>query len=163
MMRPAWTRWLDRAVLLLTRVSGRIVGRPSEKLLHELASVDRAGSTAQWAESPMAKASAHTATGQAAFESGALGEALHHFGVAIECAPEARWAWHGRGDALHLSGQHEAALEAYSHAAGLDAGCGLHHAGRSNALRSLDREEEAEASWAMALKMDPSLIWMRQD
>ena len=106
-------------------------------------------------------AAGHIQKGRAAFEKGAFGEALHHFGQAIAIDDEARWAWHGRGDALQLSDQAKTALVAYERACELDPACGLHHAGRSNALAKLDQHEAAEEAWRKALTLDTTLGWMR--
>lgn len=152
---------LDRLVLTLANALGRFLGRPSDALLSQLAAKDRRGSDVL-SDSPLVQASHHIQQGQAAFASGAYGEALHHFGEALQGAPEAPWAWHGRGDALQLSGQHDAALDAYDQAIRFNATCGLHHAGRANSLRALGRIEEAEKAWATALQLDPSLTWMRE-
>ena len=155
--------FLDRAALLLARIGGKIVGRPSDALLTALASQDRKGSgTTKPTQPPLVTASHHIQQGQSAFANGAYGEALHHFGVAIEYAPDAAWAWHGRGDALQLSGQYDAALHAYEQAISLDETCGLHHAGRANSLLSIGRITDAEAAWESALERDPSLTWMRE-
>ena len=155
--------FLDRVTLLVVRIGGKLVGRPSDALLTALASRDRKGTSATIKQTPpLVTASHHIQQGQAAFANGAYGEALHHFGVAIEHAPDAAWAWHGRGDALQLSGQYEAALNAYEKAAAIDEACGLHHAGRANALASLGRIGEADEAWKTALDHDPSLTWMRE-
>jgi tetratricopeptide (TPR) repeat protein len=160
-MRPPWTSSLDKFVLAITKIGGRLLGRPSEQLLTSLASQDRGSMATMTAESPMVLAAHHIQLGQSAFKSGAYGEALHHFGVAIEHSPDAPWAWHGRGDALQLSGQHEAALNAYQQACNLDNKCGLHLAGKANVLRSIGRIEESDTAWEDALSLDPSLTWMR--
>jgi tetratricopeptide (TPR) repeat protein len=150
----------ERLVLTLANVLGRILRRPSDTLLSELAARDRRGSSPQ-ADSPLVAASHKIQLGQAAFASGAYGEALHHFGAALEDAPEAPWAWHGRGDALQLSGQHEAALSAYDEATRINPQCGLHQAGRANALAAMGRKEDAHHAWENALLLDSSLTWMR--
>ena len=152
---------LERLVLTLANVLGRVLGRPSEALLSQLAARDRRGG-APAPDSPLVRASHHIQLGQAAFASGAYGEALHHFGEALQGAPEAPWAWHGRGDALQLSGQHEAALAAYEQATRFNAECGLHHAGRANSLRAMGDQNAADEAWEHALRLDPSLIWMRE-
>ena len=153
---------LDRVVLLIARIGGRVLGRPSDALLTALASQDRPGASEVHRDPPLVQASHHIQQGQAAFSNGAYGEALHHFGVAIEHAPEAAWAWHGRGDALQLSGQYAAALAAYDKATAIDDSCGLHHAGRANALAALERKNEANEAWEHALDRDSSLAWMRE-
>ena len=160
-MRPTWTHTLDKIVLVFTNIGGRLLGRPSEQLLTSLASQDRGNMATMTTESPMVLAAHHIQLGQAAFKSEAYGEALHHFGIAIEQSPDAPWAWHGRGDALQLSGQHEAALNAYQQACDLDEACGLHVAGKANVLRSIGRIEDANEAWEQALSIDPSLTWMR--
>ena len=151
----------ERIVLRLADLLGRIIGRPSDALLSQLAAKDRGGKQTL-ADSPLVRASHHIQLGQAAFASGAYGEALHHFGEALQGAPEAPWAWHGRGDALQLSGQHEAALSAYEQAIRFNAECGLHHAGRANSLSALGETSAAERAWTEALRLDPSLTWMRE-
>ncbi len=156
--RPAH---FERLVLTLANVLGRILRRPSEALLSELAARDRRGSSPQ-VDSPLVAASHKIQLGQAAFASGAYGEALHHFGDALDDAPEAPWAWHGRGDALQLSGQHEAALSAYEAAIRFNPECGLHQAGRANALAAMGHDEAAHDAWETALQLDPSLTWMRE-
>ena len=103
-MRPTWTRTLDKIALVFTNIGGRLLGRPSDQLLTSLASQDRGAMATISDESPMVLAAHHIQLGQSAFKSEAYGEALHHFGIAIEHAPDAPWAWHGRGDALQLSG-----------------------------------------------------------
>ena len=151
----------DRPVLAIANALGRILGRPSETLLSRLAAKDR-GRSAAAEDSPLVQASHHIQLGQAAFASGAYGEALHHFGEALRGAPEAPWAWHGRGDALQLSGRHEAALAAYEQAIRFNSGCGLHHAGRANSLAALGQTAAAEEAWILALQLDPGLTWMRE-
>ncbi len=143
------------------RLLGRIIGRPSEDQLQTMG--DR-GALGEGAEtSPAMAAASHIQSGRAALERGAMGEALHHFGQALELNPEARWAWHGRGDAMQLSGDHRGAEAAYGRAVALDPQCGLHLAGRANAVQAQGRAGEAEALWAEALRLDPTLTWMRQD
>ena len=153
---------IDRITLRAANVLGRIIKRPSESLLTQLASADRTNPRPSRPESPLVAASHHIQLGQSAFDSGAFGEALHHFGEALKLAPEAPWAWHGRGDALQLSGQFEAALSAYDQAIAFDSSCGLHYAGRANALSALDQKEAAERAWKNALERDPTLTWMRE-
>ena len=153
---------LDRLSLLTAGVVGRFIGRPSEALLSKLASTDRPGASSRTEDSPMVAASHHIQLGQSAFASGAYGEALHCFSEAIKLAPNASWAWHGRGDALQLSGDHQAALEAYEKAISCDENCGIHHAGKANSLAALGRTEESEQAWSAALERDPTLTWMRE-
>lgn len=160
--RPEWAARLDRWALVAARWGGRLLGRPREELLAKLARRDRPG-LASGEAPPTAHRSpeAHIAAGRAAFGAGQHAEALHHFGLALEVAPEAAWAWHGRGDALQRMGVYEAALLAYSRAAALAPRTGLHHGGRANALAALGREELAENAWSEAMLLDPSLGWMR--
>ena len=152
---------LDRIALAIAGIGGRLLGRPSDTLLTLLASQARRGPPTTIEVPPMVRAADHIQQGQAAFNNGAYGEALHHFGVAIEHAPNAAWAWHGRGDALQLSGQYEAAYIAYEKATLIDDGCGLHHAGMANALTSMGEKLRAKEAWDNALSRDPSLTWMR--
>jgi Flp pilus assembly protein TadD len=144
-----------------TRILGRIIGRPSDELLTELARKDRPGPAIE-TDSPILKASGHIQRGQAAFDSEHYAEALHCFSEAIRLAPEAPWAWHGRGDALQLVGQYDGALKAYERACELAPNTGLHHAGRANSLNSIGRIKEADKAWESALKLDSELLWMRE-
>lgn len=114
------------------------------------------------ATSPTLAAADHITLGRRALETAAFGEALHHFGAALTLHPEARWAWHGRGDALQLSGDPTAAQRAYERAIHIDPDCGLHHAGQANALGAQGQSDAAELAWATALRLDPTLDWMRQ-
>lgn len=160
--RPRWAEAVDRLALALARGFGALLGRPSEDLLAELARRDRPGLRGHDdAGYPSAGAEAHIAAGRAAFAAGQHAEALFRFGQALEAAPGAAWAWHGRGDALQLLGQPSAALDAYDRAVALAPGTGLHHAGRANALTALGRAEEAELAFKEALALDSSLMWMR--
>jgi len=104
----------------------------------------------------------HIERGRSALKAQDYAEALHCFGQAIQINDEARWAWHGRGDAMQLSGHHVEAERAYGSAMALDPSCGLHHAGHANALAALGRLEEANAAWTEALRLDPGLQWMRE-
>jgi tetratricopeptide (TPR) repeat protein len=152
---------IDRLALLVAGTLGRIIGRPSEDLLSELAAADRGSPNPSPSDSPMIEASHHIQLGQAAFALESYGEALHHFGKAIQLAPHASWAWHGRGDALQLSGEYDGALKAYEKAIENDERCGLHHAGKANSLDALGQHEAAKLAWENALRHDPSLTWMR--
>ncbi len=153
-------RLVQRAVLQCVSVLGKIIKRPSESLLTELARKDRPGASVP-ESNPILKASDHIQAGQGAFESGDYAEALHRFSEAIRLAPDAPWAWHGKGDALQLSEQPRAALEAYERACRLDPETGLHHAGRANSLTALGQSTEAQEAWETALSLDDSLEWMR--
>lgn len=147
-------------MLQCATVLGKIIKRPSESLLTELARQDRPGvSTPE--SNPILKASDHIQAGQGAFQSGDYAEALHRFSEATRLAPDAPWAWHGRGDALQLSGQIKAALKAYDRACQLAPETGLHHAGRANSLAALGHSIEAQKAWEHALSLDDSLEWMR--
>lgn len=153
-------QWTHRAALICAKVLGKIIGRPSESLLAELAAKDRPGPTAT-PDSPLLAASGHIQLGRTAFDAGDYGEALHCFSEAIRLAPEAPWGWHGRGDALQLSGQPAAALNAYERACELAPDVGIHHAGRANSLDAIGRASDADMAWNSALNLDPSLAWMR--
>ena len=151
--------WQTKAVLNLANWFGRLVGRPSESLLTELARKDRPGAPTREAN-PALRASHQIQLGQSAFESGDYAEALHCFAEAVRLAPDAPWAWHGRGDALQLSGDPKGALRAYERACDLDPEIGLHHGGRANALAALGQTTEAQDAWNTALELDPNLDWM---
>lgn len=150
-VRPRWAARLDRPLLVALRLGGRLLGRPGEALLSRLAAADRPGlrrDPDRW--SGATSAELHIASGRAAFSAGQYAEALHRFGAALALAPEAAWAWHGRGDALQLLGRYEDALDAYDRAAALAPTTGLHEAGRANALAALGRTEEADVARARA-------------
>jgi tetratricopeptide (TPR) repeat protein len=156
--RPSWSSWLDAAASLSSRLLGRLLPRPTEAQLMTLAGRQPGASPS----SPALAAAEHIAQGRKALEAAAFGEALHHFGEALSLHPEARWAWHGRGDALQLSGEHAAAQRAYERAIHIDPECGLHHAGQANALGAQAQPDAARAAWATALGLDPTLEWMRE-
>lgn len=160
MSRPPWARWLDGIALPSARVLGALTRRPTEAELHTLSGRRSNLKPAQW--TPTRVASDHIGQGRQALESGFLGEALYHFGAAVQLQPDARWAWHGRGDALQLSGEYPASQDAYERAVALAPDCGIHHAGRANALQARGESSEAAQAWATALRLDPSLTWMQQ-
>jgi len=157
--RSDWGRWLDTLVHPLLGLARWVLPRPSNAHLARLSPRD--GGVVNTA--PAVRAASHIQKGRTAFERGALGEALHHFGEAIAFDDSARWAWHGRGDALQISERPADALAAYEMACTVDPECGLHHAGRFNALTSLGRIVEADAAWETALRLDSSLTWMRDE
>ena len=144
-----------------SRVLGRLLPRPTEAQLHTLAG--RQGGPDRGPSSPALAAAEHIEKGRSALQNKAFGEALHHFGQAIAQHPEAHWAWHGRGDALQLSGEPSQAKIAYTKAISINSECGLHHAGLANALAALNDNDAAENAWSEALRIDPTLTWMRQD
>lgn len=154
--RPAWAARLDGLSLVAARLLGRLLRRPQDSALEDLARADRGEKPPQ---PTMAIASIDQA--RRAFAEGRHGEALHLFGEILAADPDSAWAWHGRGDALHLLGQHDDALDAYTRAAELAPKQGLHQGGRANALRTLGRAAEADAAWTAALALDPGLTWMR--
>jgi len=138
------------------RIAGRLLGRPDEELLHDLTGRNKGGH-----ESNAGAYARQLEQGRRDLEAGRFGEALHYFGLATREEPEDPWAWHGRGDCLELSGDHEGALLAYDEA--LSRGpLALSHNGRGNALECLGRLEEARAAWQAALDLDPTLSWPRR-
>ncbi len=142
---------LDRVFTRLTRIAGRILGRPDEDLLHELTGRSKGGS-----ETDSGAYARHLEQGRRDLEAGRFGEALHHFALASEVQPEEAWPWHGRGDCLELSGDHLGALAAYDEALSR-APLALSHNGRGNALECLGRVEEARAAWQSAVDLEPML------
>lgn len=143
-------------MLRLARAARLLLPRPDDAQLDRLARKDR-GPRPQRAALPAGSLDA----ARAALAQQRLGEALHLFGQLTAADPSLAWAWHGRGDALHLLGQHADALDAYSKAAALAPRQGLHQGGRANALRALDQLRDADQAWQEALRLDPSLTWMR--
>lgn len=130
--RPPWARRLDRLMLGLAPVLRRILPRPSDSSLQALARPDRGP-----APEILLPDLPDIERARQAFATGAYGEALHLFGEILAVDATNPWAWHGRGDALQLLGQHAAALEAYERAHSLQPKEPLHEAGRQNALRGL--------------------------
>ncbi len=155
--RPPWARRLDRLSLRLARLLRLVLPRPDEEGLESLARADRG---------PRPEVHAPDVPGidqaRRAFAEGRHGEALHLFGEILAADPDSAWAWHGRGDALQLLGQHEDALAAYTRAADLAPREGLHRAGCANALTALGRDDQAAAAWTEALRLEPSLRWMQE-
>lgn len=160
--RPPWARHLDRFVVRVVRVAGRVLRRPSERQLHHLAQVDRPAPPIAVPTAAELGIHDHLGDGRAAIGAGRPAEALHCFGLLLDDQPDQPWAWHGRGDALQLLGDPEGALAAYTRAAALQPRQGLHHLGRANALESLGREAAADEATRQGLALDPSLHWMRQ-
>jgi len=94
-----------------------------------------------------------------ALQDGHFGEALALFAQAAERDPADPWPWHGRGDALQLSGQHADALEAYRASLERAPLLALSHCGVGNALEGLGRIDEARGAWEQALALEPGLTW----
>jgi len=136
------------------RLLGRILGRPDEELLHGLTGRLKGGP-----EGTTSTYATDLSAGRRAVETGQFGEALHHFKKAAEARPKEAWPWHGRGDALQLSGDAAGALAAYDEAVSRVPSLGLAHNGRGNALDALGRLDEAVAAWEKALELDPRLSW----
>ena len=138
----------------MLRMGGRLLGRPDEDQLHALTGRNKGGpgpSTSSYA--------ADLAAGRRAVETGQFGEALFHFDKAARASPSEAWPWHGRGDALQLSGDPGGALAAYDEAIARVPSLGLAHNGRGNALESLGRLDQAALAWERALELDPRLSW----
>lgn len=155
--RSPRARQLDLWLTRLMRLGGRLLGRPDEALLNRLTGRSKGGG----APGGSAGADALLA-GRRALEERRYGEALHLLARAAELLPEDPWPWHGRGDALQLSGQHAAALAAYEEALRREPTLALSHSGRGNALEGLGRYDEAREAWAEALRLDPALPWPRE-
>jgi tetratricopeptide (TPR) repeat protein len=137
------------------RLAGRILGRPSEELLLDLTGRSRGGPV----DAPIQEGGQGIERGRRALDHRQYGEALVQFAQAAESAPHDPWPWHGRGDALQLSGDPVGALEAYEAALARIPNLAVSHLGRGNALESLDRLDEARDAWREALKHDPDLDW----
>ncbi len=91
----------------------------------------------------------------------------------------ARWAWHGLGDACQFMSCYDEALQSYRYAYDLSMKDftstemlptdkmkkerGLHLAGIANALTCLGSIEEAELIWKQVLEFDPALQWMKEN
>ncbi len=156
--RAQRARWLDRWITPLLRRAGRLLGRPSEDLLLDLTGRARGGPLVE----EMRDGGRALALARRALDQGQFGEALVQFSRAAESAPRDPWPWHGRGDALQLSGDPEGALAAYKAALERIPDLAVSHLGRGNALESLGRMDEARSAWAEALALDPDLTWARE-
>lgn len=155
--RSERARTLERTLNRVLRLAGRWFGRPDEGLLHELTGRTKGGAVS----GGDGYVSALDA-GRRALESGELGEALFQFSQACALRPDEAWPWHGRGDALQLSGDHPGALQAYEAALERAPRLALAHNGRGNALDGLGRTDDAVAAWERALELDPRLSWPRR-
>lgn len=155
--RPPRARALDRWLTRLFDLGGRVFGRPNEALLNRLTGRSKGGAGGGGSAGLDALLS-----GRRALSERRYGEALHQLSIAAALLPEDPWPWHGRGDALQLSGQHAAALAAYDEALRRDPALALSHCGRGNALEGLGRLDEARAAWRRALELDPTLPWPRE-
>ncbi len=151
--RHPWGTRLDRLLTPLLALGGRLLARPDEGLLHALTGRTKGG-PASGGDSPLL-------AGRRALSEGQLGEALLCFARAAEQDPGDPWPWHGRGDALQLSGQYQDALDAYREALSRAPELALSHCGLGNALEGLGRIEQARAAWERALALDPELPWAR--
>jgi tetratricopeptide (TPR) repeat protein len=156
-MRSARARTLERTLNRVLRFAGRWFGRPDEGLLHELTGRTKGG-VISGGEGYVSALDA----GRRALETGELGEALFQFSQACAIRPGEAWPWHGRGDALQLSGDHVAALEAYESALERAPRLALAHNGRGNALDGMGRTQDAIEAWRTALELDPRLSWPRR-
>jgi len=161
--RPRWATWLDRLARHSAAAIDKVVARPSDGLLRDLARQDRPCPPITMPDFGIGPGvEAQLREGRAAFSEGHYGDALHHFRTLTEADPKNAWGWHGRGDALQMLNAHAEALAAYDRAIDLAPERGLHHGGRANALSALDRSADADGAWSTALELDPSLSWMRR-
>jgi len=155
--RSPWGRRLDRWITRALSAGGRVIGRPSEPLLHELTGRSKGGPEAGGQGSE--RYDSLLADGRRALQDGHFGEALALFSQAAGRDPADPWPWHGRGDALQLSGQYADALAAYQAALERAPALALAHCGAGNALEGLGRMEEAREAWERALALDPDNTW----
>lgn len=153
--RPALARRLDRLLTAALKLGGRLLARPNEPLLHELTGRSKGGE-------PDAVGPGFPEllqSGRQALSDGHLAEAMALFAQAAEQNPDDPWPWHGRGDALQLSGEFDGALGAYDAALERDESLAISWSGRGNALEGLGRLDEAAESWRRALVIEPGLRW----
>ena len=132
-----------------------MVPRPSDGTLTALARQDRPAPPIRVPTPAELGIVDHLEEGRRAFTRRRYGEALHHFGQLLETAPDHPWAWHGRGDALQLMGEHEAAGEAYRKAATIQPQEALHLLGLANAYESLNQAEDAVEARQQAAALSP--------
>lgn len=154
--RPEWARRLDRWLEPALGVLRRMLPRPSDGALTALARQDRPAPPIRVPTPAELGILDHLEEGRRAFAGGRYGEALHHFGQLLETSPEHPWAWHGRGDALQLMGEHEEALAAYHRAAAIQSREPLHLLGLANAYASLNQVEDAVEARQRAARLRPS-------
>ena len=129
--------------------------RPSELALQNLSQKDRPGLTIELPD--LVTCEELLRRGRAELGQNKHAEALSTFRNALELQASNPWVWHGIGDAHQLNGDYKEALEAYDRAITIQPQQGLHHGGRANALRALQREAESVIAERIALELDPTL------
>ena len=129
--------------------------RPSELVLQNLSQKDRPGLTIELPE--LITCEELLRRGRAELGKQKPTVALSTFRSALELQASNPCVWHGIGDAHQLNGDYKDALEAYDRAITIQPQQGLHHGGRANALRALQRRAESLAAEGIALELDPTL------
>ena len=127
---------------------------PSKSKSTDLVHKDRTPHPSLRYQSPLEKA-------RQALAEGSYAQALSLFSLLIQDRPNNNWAWHGRGDAFQFMGAPDQAEMAYDQAHNLKPTEGIHLAGKANAIIAQGRNEEGEELWITALRLDPSLDWMK--
>ena len=128
---------------------------PSEKRLHTLSSRRRkADSFFQRIPSQLEKARHFLSIQQ--YE-----KALVLCAAITDMDPKHHWAWHAQGDAYQLMKRYAKSEISYRKACSLQPKIALHWGGLANSLYGQGKVREADMVWRNALRLDPSLIWMR--
>lgn len=89
-------------------------------------------------------------------ELGSWGHAAEAYNRALEVEPAMLDAWINLGCVIDNTGHHEEALSCYKVAEKIDGSDPMIFSNRGNSLRFLERYEEAEESYEVALEMDPT-------
>ena len=111
---------------------------------------------------PRAVAEAHRLAGNAAYKAARWNDAIEAYTRAIEASPEAASYANRAAACLNLR-RYAAALEDAQAAVGLDAGYARGHHRAAKAAMYLGRIEEAQASYAVALELEPQTPGLRDD
>lgn len=128
---------------------------PSEKRLQALSSKRRKAHSFFLNSPSILEKARHLLTIQKYEEAAVLCEAI------IETNPSHHWAWHGQGDAFQLMKRYTKSEISYRKACSLQPKIALHWGGLANSLYGQGKIREADMVWRNALRLDPSLIWMR--
>lgn len=93
--------------------------------------------------------------GRCEIRMGRIGEALSRARAMVSATPQLWPSWQLLGEALAAEGKHAEAIDAYHHAVTLAPGHALIHRQLGASLQALLRFEEANDSFAQALRLDP--------
>jgi len=132
------------------------LGRPEDAL----ESLNRA--MALGAE-PVDLAAIHFYAGHCLKEMGRFLDALSPLNMALEADPRSYEAWNLLGYCLFRLKRHREAIGAFMKALELAPGSAVDHANVGSNLRDLGDLEQASRWYRRALKLDPTLVWAREN